>query len=495
MAGGAASPSGAPRATPQKEAEFVPWSRFVSANEEVSKREAGELQSQVQGSVNAANKGRQDAQAAHTAAVGSNYVQPQKAGPTVFGKVQGDTSSFGQAPMAGAGGFAQQRAQTQAAAQAAPQTLPQATSAKGKAAAQNTADRQAPTLVGSDPNDAMRGAVDPNRINTDLSTGKPVSSAGDIAGAKDLEGQIGADAWSKLVGDTTKASEEAAALGSTSGVQALLGKQGNATAFDAALVGGAGSKGFQDLSKRWGGEGLSDALTGANKSAQGDWTRLMGDIDAAAGARDKEIGAATDEMNRLNDANAPIVDQQGRDADAAANRQELEDARTNFQKGLSAYGIDSLTPGAEPSVNSLGSVKDFLGALQSGATYGDKGQWIGSPSVKEQLDTASAALGISPEKLTEYFGKMNGTEWMDFWLLGVVPPWMEGVQSYGYGKPGGWKSPFLEGIAAYGDDGGMWNAITDMWKTSVVKGATAAFGGPAGVVTLGAEAVDKGVNN
>lgn len=52
--GGGASSGATNTASKQTETGFVPWSRFVSANEDVSKREANDLNTAVQGQVTSA---------------------------------------------------------------------------------------------------------------------------------------------------------------------------------------------------------------------------------------------------------------------------------------------------------------------------------------------------------------------------------------------------------------------------------------------------------
>lgn len=458
---GGAPSTGAPQATTQKESEFVPWSRFVSANEEVATREAGKLGAQVQGDVDKALKGRDEAVGAQESAIQSNY----KTKPVPqFGSIAGASagSSFGESK--------RQNALTQ----------PQAAGMMG---ANTVAEQPAPS--GFSAVAMPEKVVDPDKLNTTVADGGWKTEGAGLAGGKDLESQLGKDKWGSLVGDTMKAASEANALGSEGGIQALLGKQqGPATAFDAALIGGAGGEQFRDLNKQYGQGQLSEGLVNANKGAQDRWASLMGDIEAASAARDEEIGAAQSKPGAKSQAE--------RDADAAANRGELEAARKNFSKGMQAYGLQGIAPGHEGAVNGLGTQKQFLDALKSGAQYGDGVAWDNLPGVKEQMATASQALGVSPDVLAGYFEKMTPAEWMDFWLLGVVPPWMEGVNAYGYGKPGGWQSPYIEGVAGYGDDGGMWNAITNMWKGSVEGGAKAALGGPGGIVSFGAESATKG---
>lgn len=460
----------------QIEPEFVPWERFVSANADVSKREAGKLA----GGVEAQAKGVQSELGAagqkHEQAIGANYATPQKRAAPSFGSLQSGVEQ----PAAFGNGAAASRAF------GATQPVAPPPSAKAQKASQQAADRAAPVDMGERPI-AGRGVVDSNKLTTDVSSGAPVTTGAGLAGSKDLESQFNAakkGGWDDFLGRALKANEAANNLGTESGVEALLQKQGASpnSAFDAALIGGAGGERFSDLAKQYGGGVLGKDIEAASKEARSQWDALMGDVDSASAARDAEIQGATDEMNR-------IAEQQQRYGDAEANRKELEDARTNFANGIAAYSVVSRSPGGQAgSVNGLGTAKQFLDALKSGAQFGDGINWENTPGVQEQMDAASKALGISQEQLAGYFERMSATEWTDFWLLGVVPSWMEGVTAFGYGKPGGWKAPYLEQVASYGDDGGMWNAITNMWKDSALLMAESAASGPGGAVEGGAKA-------
>lgn len=480
--GGSRAPGGgAPAAndtpSPQREPEFVPWSRFTAANQEVSQREAGKLAGGVQGSVDRATKGRTDASAANEAAVRSNYQQPKAQAAPSFGSIaQEPAGAFG--PSTFDSGVADLAPKAPEAAPAAPA----ASLAWNNLSTQGNAHG----VEGLSQADRLYafGAVDPDKLNTDVSSGKPVTSGANLAGSNSLESQLGAPAWSKLIGDAQSAGTQAHELGSEAGVQALLGREGPATAFDAALVSGSGGKEFQDLSKKYGGGQLKKELVGANQEAQDRWSKLRGDVDATGKNRDAEIQRSNDEMKRINAVNDEAAAAAQRTAEAAAALPDLESARTKLMKPMAAYSLNG--PG---SVNGLGNRDAFLNALKTGAQYGDSTKWgAGTPGVREAADAATKALGISQDQLAGYLSKMNDTEWSDFWLLGVIPSWMDGVKGFAAGKPGGWQSPYLDQMIGYGEDGGMWNAVTNMWKDgalTVLKGAT---GGPLGAVTAGVDA-------
>lgn len=298
------APGGARQASPsaQQEQGFVPWSRFVSANQDVSNREAGKLQSQVQGDVDRAVGARDAASAAQADSIKQNYQgyqPPQPAQkPQPPGRASADlqpaASSFGNSASSSArpwGSFIQ--GPPRPAAEREPAAAP--------------APQPGPGRRGQFPGGAVKqlpfGTLDADRLSTTIDNGQPTTKGTGITGAKDLESQLGADAWAKLLGDTEKAGQGAHALGSEAGVQGILQKQAvqplaQDGMFDAALVSGAGGKGFQDLSGKYGGSQLTDALTGANKEAQNRWATLMADVERAGRARDKQISDATDAMNR-----------------------------------------------------------------------------------------------------------------------------------------------------------------------------------------------------
>lgn len=163
---------------------------------------------------------------------------------------------------------------------------PAAQSGGPAAAAQpgGPADGKDRALQGKPLHDALR----PYGLNADAAAGK-------ATGAHDLEGAAGADAWKTLLGDTLGASNEARALGSEKGVQALLQKGQTSpvgdTAFDAALINGQGQKDFMQLSQQYGGGQLMKNVVDAEKASQDRWKTLQGDI-AARQAQDKP-GAAS----------------------------------------------------------------------------------------------------------------------------------------------------------------------------------------------------------
>lgn len=257
LGGGSGASSGATNtASKQTESGFVPWSRFVSANEDVSKREANDLNTAVQGQVASATKQRDDATKGFNAGIDSNY-DITKPGAPAAPKPMPQKSAFGSST-ASAFGAAQPQ---QPAGIAAPPSLQQKAPA-GMSAMQASPDAPAMELG-------------------DKRTLKASTVANGPTGPKDLQESLGADAWSGLLKDTVRAEGSANALGKESGVQALLQQGGNTpnSAFDAALINGQGQKAFADTSKS--GAGLSDGLTKAFGDSQNAWGGLLAETDDA----------------------------------------------------------------------------------------------------------------------------------------------------------------------------------------------------------------------
>lgn len=247
-----------------EQSNFVPWSRFVGANKDVSERNAAQLQAGAQGEINHANAARDAATSSFNKTVESNYT-PVNTGP----KASANASAKKATAWGNIG-----------PSQGAPGQVPQQGMAVGA---------------------GFGGLTDAARDNGPQ-------------GAPDLEQHLGEQAWGKLLGDTAKAQQDATALGSESGVEAMLQKQGAApnSAFDAALVSGAGGKGFQETAKS--AEPLGNQLAGAAKDSQTTWGKLLGDVDKAR--FDK---TATDEANTFNSNRAQeMYDREHQPTDPAA---------------------------------------------------------------------------------------------------------------------------------------------------------------------------------
>lgn len=285
--GGGAAPAAQDPNAPSKQREpaFVPWSRFVNANQEVSQREAGKLATNVENQAKGVQSEIDKAGQQQATDIASNYAaQPAE---SRWGSLMREP----QAMAAGAGRepstFATDRAQQQQQA-LQPQTQsiaqPQSQYAGTKA------------VSVSKPAYAPR-VVDPNKLQTDVSSGAPKTAAAGLAGGKSLEDQVnkaGAGSWDALLGRADSAQQAADSLGSESGVGALLkqnygGQSGSA--FDSALVGGAGGKQFEQVQKQYGGNALDNSLAKGSEAARSRWGQLTGDVNAASSARDAEINA------------------------------------------------------------------------------------------------------------------------------------------------------------------------------------------------------------
>lgn len=313
------SATGAPKQAPQQHAqqqEYVPWSSFEAANRDVSQRESKKLQGKVQGDVDHARTELGDAQEAFDAGLDSNYVRGGKqklaAAQGGFGQLEASMFDEPQAA-AGAGNVAQQQQQSLVT----PTTSnpwesflsgrPDAFQSQVTAPAPEISATAAPStgigdlfggpgarMHAGEPEAAPLGSRlaqfdnDPLHLTSDAIGGK-------AAGSKDLETSMGKDAWQSLLGDTLGAQQEANALGSEEGVQALLQRAGTTpgpygysgldaksgpAAFDAALINGAGQRDFGQLAQQFGGDQLTKGVVDAQKGSQDRWKQLQGDIAA-----------------------------------------------------------------------------------------------------------------------------------------------------------------------------------------------------------------------
>ncbi len=331
MSGGTTAPSaptpgGATQAnpSPQKEETFTPWSRFTSANSEVANREAGKLQSSVQGDVNAAVKGREDASKAQQEGIGQNY------------------------QAWGAGGSQDQQQQQQQQPMGQP--------------------------FGQLTNEALNAPK----------------------GSKDLEQQVGAEPWAKLLGQTGRADAEAKALGSTTGVQGLIQDRASQPlaqngAFDAALESQAGAEGFGALNKQFGDGQLLKGLSDANTEAQGRWSKLTGDIDAAKKAKGEaqapeEVAAAVDESPGAKDLHDLLYGADGKDFFSDMHQAGLSFSPADWGAiALGESGTDTPMP-----------TEEFVNAATGSIAGQMKSSW---PAGKFQLAWQRIASQYPPEAL------------------------------------------------------------------------------------------------
>jgi len=324
------SATGAPKQAPtqkQQSGGFIPWSSFVSANKEVSDREAGKLAGQTQRDVDTAQGELSKAQQGFDSTIGGNYQQaatpataptkkqpashqapgntPQAEKPmgrpesTAAAPGLGSETASGEQKAASLTGYTPDLSQTR-------QTTPSGEAVKATAPSPwaSFAKPENMSPAGAPPKGAMQAPAS-NPLagyvrSTQLTPGAVANGPG---GPQDLEHSAGQQAWGQLLGDTTKAQEEANALGSQSGVEALLQSQqaapGN-SAFDAMLINGAGGPQFQKLSQQYGNGKLVGNVANAEQASQDAWKQLSGDVDtarafnaAAAGAQPSSTAAAT----------------------------------------------------------------------------------------------------------------------------------------------------------------------------------------------------------
>lgn len=290
----AGSATGAPQQAafqPAQQQQYTPWSSFVSANQDVSEREANKLTSSVQGDVDKAHAELGDAQATFDQGLAGNRK------PAAKKPVDRSFSGMGgaaPAPQLSAWGGNQNV--TQLPAVAPPRDHPHAPAQQPVSYAQADTAAQAPAAAQPQPSNPWAAFLSPSPAAPPvtrnpgggldtikrLSTLGPGAAGGHPTGPHDLEGAAGAQPWSQLLGDSLKAGEEAHALGSEPGVEALLQRNASSpgnTAFDAALINGAGGQDFQALNRKYGDNQLGKGIVDAQTDAQGRWAGLQGEVD------------------------------------------------------------------------------------------------------------------------------------------------------------------------------------------------------------------------
>jgi hypothetical protein len=345
---GSATGQGPQQAPTQKQQSdgYVPWSSFVSANQDVSQREAGRLQGEVQGDVTKAQSDLSGAQSTFNQGVDSNYNQPAQkqtaspAGPKGAQKQQAPPSTEQNQPQAGSatgwdafsGSTPSAPTMRAGAAAAAPSNpSPGGTSrasgvsggmtgaatalsqpAQSRVTSQNPANAVIPTgtLAPSPAPARIRGApvaatttqpgvagLQPAPTGAQSQQRQSIQGYGFQAlkpgatatGPKDLESAAGSG-WQGLLGDTLKAQQEANALGSETGVQGILQQQQTSplenTKLDAALINGQGAPGFEKLAQQYGGNQLMQNVANAEQSSQDKWNQLLGDEKTRQGFDD-----------------------------------------------------------------------------------------------------------------------------------------------------------------------------------------------------------------
>lgn len=163
--------------------------------------------------------------------------------------------------------------------------------------AANTAGNKPPPPPGYAPT-PQSPAAPPPLSDADRQAALTQEAMGGGVGPHDLEGSAGQQAWAQLLGDTIRGEQEANALGSEKGVQALLQRDNpyadENSAFDAALLEGPGQRQFRDLSRQYGQGSMEDAVVKAEQASQDKWKQLQGDIDARK-KREAAAKAAADQ--------------------------------------------------------------------------------------------------------------------------------------------------------------------------------------------------------
>lgn len=396
-------------ATPQKESTFVPWSRFVSANESNSKRVGEGIGSSVKNEANDVSRRTREAGEAQASGINSNYQNPFGGGPDQLEPPPSQPKDDAASSSGSFGGWGSFGAQPQAEE---PQVNESASLAKPQVRA-----------VGSQ----AFGNLDPNRLTYDDKTGQ-VTGTG-ITGAKDLESQLGTDAWGKLLGDTAHASADANALGSEQGVQSLIQQQSagplaQGGAFDAALVNGANGQDFRRLNQLYGGDQLLGQVVGADKAAQDRWSKLMGDVDAASKGRQKTI----DDASNPEPASEPAPAGQTSPSDAPTSIDDVLFGNgtvgaqfwSDFhQAGLSLSPADWATIGlGEAGIDSPMATEAFVtgatGALASqmkGAWPAAKVKWafnmVDDQYDQDAMQALAQAFKSDPNMLQQYLSMNN----------------------------------------------------------------------------------------
>jgi hypothetical protein len=359
------------QASTGQQQEYVPWESFVSANKDVSGREANKLQGQVQGDVSKAQGDLSSAASGFNQGIDSNYGGSKSADAA--------TQTASRQPFS-ARDVAQQ---AQSVATAQPETAPAQSKTPWASFTGQPAKPPAPppgppppppgppppppppppgppTPNTPTPTPGVAGPPPPQiptapAVPTKALAGKlsasptlaggvqdvgrsrrlaAAAAAGTPAGAHDLESSAGSDAWNKLLADTNTASQEANALGSEHGVQGLLQRNNpnaiegdpNNSAFDAALLEGQGQRGFNDLASKYGGTQLQKGVVDAEKASQARWAQLQGDV-----AR----------RNAFDNANKAQPGQAGDQAAAAGAQPQTQDPATMSIDDLLAAGGDS----------------------------------------------------------------------------------------------------------------------------------------------------------
>lgn len=539
-------PHTAPAPKAQQDA-YVPWSSFQSANQDVANREAGKLENQVQGDVSKAQTDLSNAQSGYDSTISSNYGTGQPSSTSA-----GTKSTKTQQPSS----TAPQTVATPDTSGAAPATT--ATTPKGRQPTQAqytpptpVISRQRPAPTSNATPGVQQGYIDangnfqfgtapkttapatppaasstpmgtsstsnpwaslsgpPQRVGASTSPGAqamlgygraqsltPGAAAGNPAGSKDLESQMGAANWNSLLGETSKAGQEANALGSTAGVQGLLQQTPENTptgpansAFDAMLIGGAGQKGFQQLADKYGNGQLMNNVVGAEQDSQNRWNQLSGDMATRQAFDQAAQGAAS--------GGAPTSAAGGSTAQPAGS---FSVTSTNGANGQ--FDTSTIPPGFDPTSNPQyqQALQQFEQAwpLPPGTpkTPQDFISWV-EQGHQNVWDMWTKNLGISGDQLDALLKNMPQWQW-ELFARGVVPTDINRSGGSGYFEG---FSPVQVGASGAGTDP-KYKTAMDAFQ-AVMTALVSAGGGGAGIAggqTVGADIAagqdqsGKGVN-
>lgn len=412
----------------QNQPQYVGWARMTGANSEVSGREAGKLQGQVDTSVNKAKGELGAANDAWGKAYDSNYYEPNPEARASLDKPKGQTTSFGSAGFNPTVDVNSPNPHPAGGVAGAKPPRPGGGVAGAKeeyAAPTPNADKITGWSKMLTPEAAADGAKLPGAASAD---------------AKDLEGYVGGPGWSSMTGDLMRAGSQAGALGSEGGVKALLGQNTGQliTGEDAALIGGAGGKGFQDSASNFGQGQLLKQQQDSLQSSQDAWSKLTGQVSQAqANAKRNADNAATEAFaaSQKAGANAP-------EAPAVPMSKSDREKLDAFEKDMAA----SLTNGMGGEEGSLLNKSNILGELAKIGEGNDNGM---NSKTRTTLMGIMSQLGLSWTQLATAMSKMTDQEYKDFIVGGVVPGWMEvgeGSKGIARNKPGQFDSGFSRGF-------------------------------------------------
>jgi hypothetical protein len=240
----------------------------------------------------------------------------------------------------------------------------------------------------------------------------PSAAGGNPTGPQNLEQAAGSQAWSQLMGDTSKASDEANALGSQAGVEGLLQQQAYSptnSAFDAALINGSGGPQFRSLAHQYGGDALEKNVGNAEQAAQDRWKQLQGDVDtrqafdaAAANAPVPGAPAVAQATSTTPASPGGPPTEDGFDAATYAYGQSMAD-KSQQQNGSSGIPINPNGYGGGSGYSGgglFGTDNGGVPFINVGSTANGKSSdwngWFGGADVGNQ---SPQQLGLTPQEI------------------------------------------------------------------------------------------------